>query len=375
MLLSFLRKITKKIFIVVNIVTGMIFLGGAYANLFDPGKYWFFNLFTLALPYLILVLVLFVFFWLLVKPFWCLLPVFFIVIGWNAVENIIPIRFKTSFVKEKVPGAIRVLSWNVELFNIQNTKTNPSGLTEMLDLINEYDPDIACFQEVVAGDVPGSSNHYDKILKKLNFRDDFFAYRLKNDFDRYHHFGIAVFSKYPVIKKQFLINNPDDYNSSFQYVDLLIGTDTVRVFNIHLQSLKFSKENRNYLDSININNANTSESLSVIEKVKKGIMRRAIQARFVKDAMNHTSYPRLLCGDFNDVPVSYSYSIIGEGMQNAFVKKGYGLSPTFDGIAPTLRIDNIFADSSFSVIQFTRIRSPLSDHFPIVADLKLRTPE
>ncbi len=69
------------------------------------------------------------------------------------------------------------------------------------------------------------------------------------------------------------------------------------------------------------------------------------------------------------MPNSYAYQTIGENLQNAFEEKGSGLGRTFTGIAPTLRIDNIFASTSFTVNQFVRLPVKLSDHFPIIADL------
>ncbi len=371
MALPFIRRFTKRIFIACNFVIGIFFLGGAFVKYFDPESYWYLGLLTLALPYFIVALVIFFFFWLFVKPFWCIVSVIFIAIGWNAVINVIPMRVDSYFTMDKDSTSIRIMSWNVEQFNIQNYKKNPGGKQKMLDLINEYDPDIACLQEVVAGSNPLAINYFPAIVKELDFNDNFFAYQLANNFDRYHHFGTIIFSKYPVIRKQFMINSPDDYNSTFQFIDVLIGKDTVRIFNVHLQSLKFSKENREYLDSIQVKKPSTTESKSVLAKIRTGAIKRGIQARFVKDAMDHSPYPKILCGDFNDVPVSYAYETIARGMQNAFVEKGSGLSRTFDGIAPTLRIDNIFVDSNFTVTQYRRIKRSLSDHFPIVADIKL----
>ena len=113
-----------------------------------------------------------------------------------------------------------------------------------------------------------------------------------------------------------------------------------------------------------------SESKSIIAKIKLGIIKRASQAFFIKDEMKTSPYPIILCGDFNDVPVSYAYEKIGEGMHNAFVQKGSGISGTFSSISPTLRIDNIFVDKRFTVSQFTRVKRKLSDHFPIIADVK-----
>ncbi len=371
MALAFIRKVTKKTFLLLNIAIGLAFWGGAGVKYLDPQTYWYLSLLTITLPYIILLLFVFLIFWLIIRPVWSLLSVVFLAVGWNAVVNVIPMSLPYTFQLKKDTNTIRIMSWNVEQFNIQHYKTNPERKEEMIALINDYDPDIACFQEVVAGDNTKGINYLPAIDSQLHFKDFFFAYKLSNDFDRYHHFGTIIYSKFPIIKKQFVVNNPNDYNSTFQFVDVLIGKDTVRIFNVHLQSMKFSKQNRQYLDSGEVHSTTVDESRSVISKIITGIKKRAVQADFIKDIMIHSPYPKILCGDFNDVPVSYAYETIGKNMQNAFVKKGYGLSRTFNGIAPTLRIDNIFADSKFTFTQYKRINKDLSDHFPIVADVKI----
>ena len=159
----------------------------------------------------------------------------------------------------------------------------------------------------------------------------------------------------PIIKKQTVVNFPNDYNATFQYIDVLKNEDTIRIFNVHLQSLKFTQANLSYLDKAGLNSdSNITESKSVVSKIKTGFIKRSIQANFIKDEINHSPYPVIVCGDFNDVPNSYAYETIGDGLQNAFVEKGYGIARTFSSISPTLRIDNIFADKKFTVLQFTQ---------------------
>jgi endonuclease/exonuclease/phosphatase family metal-dependent hydrolase len=272
---------------------------------------------------------------------------------------------------QKKTGEIRVMSWNVELFNILHYKDHPEIKQQMIELINEYDPDIACFQEMVAGENKKAINYFPEIDKQLKFSDYLYSYSVKDNFDRYHHFGIIIFSKFPILRKQTLINNPNSYNSTFQFVDIMTGKDTFRIFNVHLQSLKFSQTNLNYLDSGRVPpQGNISESKNIISKIKLGVLKRAAQANFIKDELNHSPYPVIVCGDFNDVPVSYAYETIGHGLKNAFVEKGSGISRTFSSISPTLRIDNIFTDKEFKIMQFTRIKKSFSDHFPIIADVK-----
>ena len=262
------------------------------------------------------------------------------------------------------------MSWNVEQFNVQHYKDRPEVKQEMLNLINKYDPDIACFQEVVAGDKKKGINYFPDIQKALRFTDYLYSYSLRDDFDKNHHFGRIIFSKLPIINKQAVVNYPNNYNATFQYVDVLANNDTIRVFNVHLQSLKFSKANRTYLDEASLNSdSNITESRSIISKIKTGFIKRSVQANFIKDEINHSPYPVIVCGDFNDVPNSYAYETIGAGLQNAFVEKGWGIARTFSAISPTLRIDNIFADKKFTITQFTRVKKLLSDHFPIIADM------
>lgn len=367
----FLRRLTKKILVISNIILAVLFLAGANVKYFDPQYWWFLSLFTLLLPYLLLTLTLFFLFWSFVKPFWIFISLITIFISWHAVRNVFSMHLPHEFSLKKSNEDIRIMSWNLELLNILHYKDRPQVKQEILDLINKYDPDVACFQEMVAGESKKAINYFPEIDKALHFKDYLYSYRVRDDFDRNHHYGIIVFSKLPIIRKQTLVNSPNSYNSTFQFVDVLGGKDTFRIFNIHLQSLKFSETNLIYLDKGTVPpEGNISESKNIISKIKQGVLKRASQASFIKDELNHSPYPVIVCGDFNDVPVSYAYETIGEGLRNAFVEKGSGISRTFGSISPTLRIDNIFTDEKFKIVQFTRIKKLLSDHFPIVADIK-----
>ena len=368
---SFVRRFTKKTFVITNFIIATLFLIGANVKYFDPGHWWFLSLFTLLLPYLLLALVLFIPFWLFTRPAWSLISLLSLLVSLHAVRNVFAVNSPSSFALQKDSSALRVMTWNVELFNILHYKDHPENRQKIINLINKYNPDIACFQEMVAGENNKAINYFPDIEKELKFKDYLYSYRVKDDFDRYHHFGIIVFSKFPILRKQTLVNNPNSYNSTFQFIDILAGKDTFRVFNIHLQSLKFSQTNLEYLDNGTVPpQGNISESKNIISKIKMGVLKRASQADFIKDEIDNSPYPVIVCGDFNDVPVSYAYETIGKGLQNAFVEKGLGISRTFSSISPTLRIDNIFADKDFKMVQYTRIKSTLSDHFPIVADMR-----
>ena len=366
------RRFTKTFFIFSNLLVGIFFLLGCYVHYLNPVRWWFIGLLTLSLPYLILILAFFFIFWLVLRKIWMLISVIILVIGWDSVKNIIPIHFTGPFRMEQLPGSFRLMTWNVEHFDILHHKTHPETKQKMLDLINEYHPDIACFQEMVAGEDKKAINNTSNFKEVLGFADYYYSYEFKYNFDNYHHFGIIIFSKFPIINRKTIESLPSDYNSTFQFVDLKIKKDTIRVFNIHLQSLRFTQSNLNYLDNPGIgSDSDLLQSKNVIRKLKAGFLKRSIQADRVKAELNHCTYPMVVCGDFNDVPQSYAYATIGKGLQNAFACKGTGIGRTFSAISPTLRIDNIFADRHFQIEQVIKIGQKLSDHFPVIADLTI----
>lgn len=365
--------VIKKFFVIVNILVAMFFLLGCYPKWFPSLHRWFAGLLSLAAFYLFIILLIFFFIWIIRRSYWAILFIGIFIITLKPLSNIIPFRFSSSFDIEKKPTAIRIMSWNVESFELLKHSAHPEYKGQMIQLINRYDPDIACFQEFACADSGTTAiYHLKDFIDSLHFPYHYYSYDAFNDvFPATHtHYGIITFSKYPMLKKQTIKTPPGDYNSIFQYTDMLINGDTVRVFNIHLQSMKLSNDNVNSIDSPSIYlRRDVSESKGILSKLKSSFPKRQVQANAVKAQVNKSPYPIILCGDFNDVPNSYAYETIGEGLQNAFEKKGAGVGRTFSEILPTLRIDNIFLDKLFSVLQYTRIKKRLSDHYPVITDI------
>jgi endonuclease/exonuclease/phosphatase family metal-dependent hydrolase len=371
---SFFRRLTRSFFIIVNIIAGVFFLLGCYGYLFDPHYYWPIGFLTLSTFYFLLILVGFIFFWLFIKPRRTLISIIAILIAFKPVSNIIAFHFSNTFSKTKPADALRVMNWNVAQFSVMDLKKKPGIKDRMLATINEYQPDIACLQEMVAEDsTVNDHGHIDGFLEKLGFKNHFYSYNSKEDFWGYAHFGIIIFSKYPIINKQTVSFYPHDYNSIFQYADIVKGKDTIRVFNIHMQSLRFSKSNLKYIDKPTVEDEKRAikESKNIIAKFKTGFLRRKIQAERIRTEIDKSPYPVIVTGDFNDVPNSYAYHTIGENLNDAFVEKGSGLGRTFSGISPVLRIDIIFTDKKMKVLQFNLVKKKLSDHFPIIADVAM----
>ncbi len=368
----FFRRFTKAFFIICNIGIAIIFALGSYAKVFNPEKWWFIGLLTLSLPYILLALIIFFFCWLFAKKVWMLISLLAIAFCWQAVKNIFPFQLSEEFKKEKNVNNLRVMDWNVKFFNILEYKTHPDRKGKMMNLIKDFQPDIACIQEMVGGDDDKAINYLGDFKRTLQFSNYYYSYENAYNFDAQHHFGIIIFSKYPIINKKTISSPPHDYNSIFQYVDIVVNTDTVRIFNIHLQSLSLSENSLKYIDNpIRSRDTAIAESRTILSRLKWGFIKRYTQSNRVKEEIDKSPYPVIVCGDFNDVPNSYAYSRIGNGLQNAFVEKGIGFGRTYSGISPTLRIDNIFTDKKFTIEQFIRLPRKFSDHFALVADIKI----
>jgi endonuclease/exonuclease/phosphatase family metal-dependent hydrolase len=370
---GFVRKIIKAFFVFANVITALCFFLGCYAKWFSADNWWFIGLFTLSSFYLFILLLLFFIGWILVKSRWAVFFILIIILTWKPILNIVPLRLPSSFSMQKQPNALRIMSWNVESFEILKYYTHPEEKTKMIELINKYHPDIACFQEMTCADSSQSAlYHLQDFIDSLHFPYHCYSYDASDDYypATNTHYGTIIFSRIPLINKQIVKSYPHDYNSTFQYVDIVNNNDTIRIFNFHLQSMKLHDDDLNYIDSISLRDKrDIKESKNIISKIKASFPKRQKEAERVKTEVNKSPYPVILCGDFNDVPNSYAYSTIGEGLQNAFVKRGAGLGRTYSEILPSLRIDNIFVDDRFSVLQYVRIKKRLSDHYPIITDI------
>jgi endonuclease/exonuclease/phosphatase family metal-dependent hydrolase len=154
--------------------------------------------------------------------------------------------------------------------------------------------------------------------------------------------------------------------------DLLVNGKKIRIYTTHLQSVLFQKNDYRNIEIIkSANDSMMAASRSIVKKLRQGYAFRGGQADLVRNKLDSCPYPEIICGDFNDVPNSYTYFHIKGKRQDVFVRKGSGIGRSFTAVSPTLRIDYILADKAFDVLQYNRFLVPWSDHYPVVADLKL----
>jgi endonuclease/exonuclease/phosphatase family metal-dependent hydrolase len=374
---KFFRRLTKRFFIICNIIAVVVFLIACLAAYLNAATYWYIALLGVGFIFLTAILVGFFIFWLLFKSKWALLSLFALAAGWFQVHALFATNLFTSYDLAKEPGSFRVLTWNVSRWDEMNKiyKGGSSNRLKMFEYIREQNADILCFQEFFESrDAKEFAVNIPYIKKELNYPYHYFASDHITWNGIYEH-GVAIFSRYP-ITDSFRVRypGPDSLKGSESLIRVTIDMNgrKINVFTTHLQSFLFS--GKEYRGLKNIKKADNRDSVldagrSIISKFRRSYGLRSQQANIVKGLLDNSEYPEIICGDFNDVPNSYTYFTIKGDRQDAF-SKSFGLGRTFVFISPTLRIDYILADNAFEILQYKKTRLPYSDHFPVMADFK-----
>lgn len=373
---AFLRKFGKGFFVSFTLASSAIFLLSCQNQLFDPDRRWYVALLGLALPVLILIQILIVLTWLALRSRWFILPLAAILFGSPAIRTVVAFHFPVSYQLQKDSSTLRVMSWNVSWFDGQTNNKRKAGLYHqaMLDYIKDQQADVICFQEYIEPVGKEGGESHSSILRKMGYK----YYHWVGDYvwrDGRLNAGTAIFSKYPILNRFRWKYDGLWYERAAESLiaaDIDFHGSRIRVFTAHLQSLQFNKKDYQTLEQItDPRESSMNASLSIIRKIRVGYKYRVSQAALVREQLDNSPYPEILCGDFNDVPRSYAYTMVRGDRRDAFLEKGFGIGRTFNDISPTLRIDYIFTHPDFRVLQFKKTELAFTDHYPILADIDL----
>jgi endonuclease/exonuclease/phosphatase family metal-dependent hydrolase len=367
------RRITRSIFLILNIIAAAIFLLACLAPELSPIEYWYISLLGLGFGFILITLMAFIFFWLVFKPRYVLISLVPMLIGFNSIAMFFAFNTTEKFNYQKGKNTLRVAQWNVARFIEWKRNNNKGSQTrlKMLDQIKEQSADVLCLQEFFTSTDSTYYNNLAYMMKEIGY--PYFCYAWMNDGDR-QWFGNAIFSRYPIVDSGRVFFPRSKFPETLLHADIRFGNDTIRVYTTHLQSLNFRKEDFENVEEIKEGQKNILQnSKGLFSKVRSAMQVRKEQVDIIKELLSNDPYPYILTGDFNDVPNSYAYATIkGNSLQDVFLKKGFGVGRTFNAISPTLRIDYIFTTRDFSIQQFNRIARNLSDHYMLVADLQLK---
>lgn len=360
-----LRKLVYRLLLGTNIIFAAALLFSYLAVHINPADFVMPAFFGLAYPYFLLINIIFIVIWLMFLKFEVLIPVIAITAGFNHFVNYIKIGKR----QENIEGTFKVLSYNVRLFNyFENNKRNPESEKKLLGYLSSREPDILCLQEFFGTGDPAQKEK--EVRSALGNR--YYSHLKVIRSGRNRFYGIATFSRFPIVRRGELVH-PKSSSLSI-YSDVVINKDTFRIFNNHLQSFRLKPMERSFIEELtDYEEKNTlGEIRSISVSLKRGFAMRAGQARVLKNHINASPYPVIVAGDFNDTPVSYSYTTIRKGLNDSFVTSGYGAGFTYKGNYPPNRIDYILYNGALESRHFDILKVRYSDHYPIMAWFRKR---
>ena len=339
----------RNIILVFNICVALALLASYLVSEVNPVKFWIPSVLGLAFPYLLLINVLFVFFWMFFKRQFILISAVCIVIGMHINTSYFQFLPRHTARKE----GIKVLSYNVQNFYsyLEKKKDNDA----IIDFIAAQKANIICLQET-----------------KLQKEGDLNPIKLKSMFPGIKHCQLAhqskwggpvTFTSYPIVSMGEI--RFEDTKNMVIFTNIKIGNDTVRVYNCHLQSFGINTSAYSVIDDPGLDSQKMKEMRTIASKLKWGNIYRAKQVVKLSGHIAACPYPVIVCGDFNDTPISFTYGEISAKLKDSFVESGSGVSNTYRGKLPQNRIDYIFHSKHFKAYNYTRHKVEFSDHYPI----------
>lgn len=349
------------VIVAVNIFFAGLLLFSAYSPwIINPAVHPVLSCVGLVFPVFLFINLCFLFFWLFVRPRWALIAVCSFILCIGQIRTYMPINFRT----EKLPdNKIKLLSYNVMGFNMQKKHT-VSDSNPILKYILKKKPDIICMQEFQF-----TSDKKFLTEADINKALSDYPYHTKcNVSDKGTGNWLACYSKFPILSSR-IIHYKSTYNGSAIY-EIEVHGETITLINNHLESNKLTKVDKDvYVDMI---------KEPETQKVKNGVRYltkkfaeasaiRALQADIIAKeiaASKHSSI--IVCGDFNDTPISYAHRVIAQDLHDAFTQSGSGLGISYNQHGFYFRIDNILISKNLTAYNCTVDKSiKESDHYPI----------
>ncbi|KQC28584.1 endonuclease/exonuclease/phosphatase family protein [Flagellimonas eckloniae] len=303
---------------------------------------------SLIVPFLVYVNLGFVFYWSLKKKIHFLLSMALLIL-WYIILG--PFYQFSGPSEETENDTFSIMSFNARSFNINGQLNIENVDTLILDFVEKKKPDIICIQEC----------HF--AMKRSEALGQY-KYKFV-DFIYGKHTGKviqAIYSKYPILKIDS-VTFPESANNAI-YADILLKKDTVRIYNIHLQSFRIIPE---------ISTINKERSSKLFARSRRVMLKQYEQSKLIRKSMDEIDHKKIVVGDFNNTQYSNIYQTIKGNLNDSFLEKGKGFGRTYNLLGFPLRIDYILSDPSFKVISHENFDEKLSDHYPVMATLSLKS--
>ena len=334
-------SITRKIILVFNYLAALWLLV-AFLTPYLPSVFLSFLYFnSLIFPFLILVNIFFMLYWLVKFNKYVFVSLVVLLINFGNIQAL----YQWSGKHIDDPEGFSVMSYNVRLFNAYHWIKKKGINVDISNLIKDRFPGVLLLQEY----------RNDKQTDFLQYPYKYIVLKGKK-----RKAGLAIYSKYKIIARGNL-DFKNTYNNAI-WVDIVVRKDTLRIYNVHLQSYKIVKPE----------NLVGQNKTAVSNKLQKVFKEQYRQARLVAEHAAKSPYPVVIGGDFNNTAFSAPYRILKDGKTDAFVEAGEGFGITWRYKWIPLRIDFILPDENkLRVLQFETLNHfRYSDHYPIMALLR-----
>lgn len=345
-----------KIVLFFNWVFIVLLILCTFAPVINPNTTIFFSVLGLGYPILVIINLLFSLFWILRKNWRLIYSLVVVTLLFLSGHNLI------QYNSPEEGSDIKVISFNCKLLGLYDDNVFSDSL---INYLNNSQADIICLQEFY-NFKDGKTTILETFKKKLNYKHIQFMAKVEGNMTK--QLGLLFISKHKITKSQRIPFKTVTSNLCM-YADIEIGTKHVRIYNAHLQSLRLSRGDHKFIEN--------PEQEEVVEKSKSLFRRmgiafkiRAEQALEVKNHMRTSKIPTILCGDFNDTPISYCYKLLSNGLKDSYKEKGSGLGTTYVGNLPFLRIDYILHSKELKTTKYGSIKKFPSDHKVIINYLK-----
>lgn len=357
--------------LVLNMISIFFLLLSYLASFVSPdGNLWWLQLIALTFGFLLILNASFILYWILRKRNAFLYSTVVILLGYPRIFGIYEPRISSGEEPAKNDSTafpVKVMSFNVRLFDLYNWFHNNETREKIFEFLKKESPGIACFQEYYSSERKLSDfNNNALVPKVLDAPYSHIEYTVSlRDSD---HWGIAIFSKYPIVKKE-AVHFEKRGGNIFIYADIKIGNDTIRVFNTHLESIRFRNEDYRYLSNLrnDVEQDEMAGGIKILKRLKRAYAKRTRQVNILKAEIEKSPYPVIVAGDFNDTPSSYTYHKISDDLKDSFRECGSGFGKTYAGLFPSFRIDYLLHSENIYSAHYNTHREKISDHYPITA--------
>ena len=328
---------------VINILIAFFLLTVSLSSYFTFQVIPFLSVLSLFVPLLFALNLLFAVYWIYKRKKKFLLSLATLTVGYFAFGSFYGMGNEAG---EAEPSDLKIMTYNVRGFDKYGWSKDPTIGDKIIEFITQENPDIICIQE-------HSRNRYRQLEQ--------YPYRSVTPYPSPGKSVQAIFSKYPIVGNGSL-DLPGTSNNVI-YADIVLKKDTIRVYNLHLQSFRIIPSTRTFSDG--------EQSEKNYKRLVTTFDKQSEQAMIFDSHLKKSPYTNIVCGDFNNTQFSNVYKIVKGDLNDTFLEKGTGFGRTYNLWKIPLRIDYILTDPDFEVISHKNFNEKLSDHYPVMATLRL----